>query len=185
MHGDHHGPVVIGVEHSIARLGDLDPLATAEHGVALREGIKIFALGGVDDTNAFERDIELGGRKLHLGAIAQQDGRTQAQRIILSRRLQNARLRAFRKYDPLRVALELFDDVANETHGELTSGAGVKAQLAFRRQVRMEVAGRSSADWQSAPRSKGRPPLPISPSGSRTWCGTFRGPGTGFRRDYR
>jgi hypothetical protein len=36
----------------------------------------------------------------------------------LSRGLQDARLRAFGKNHPLRMPLQFFDDVANETHDD-------------------------------------------------------------------
>src|SRR6266516_3943287 len=63
--------------------------------------------------------------------VAQQDRHTQAQAIELPRRLQDARFRALGEHDSLGMALELFDDVANKSHGELSSGAEDKAQLAI------------------------------------------------------
>ena len=73
---------------------------TAKQLEAPRECFQILVLGGFD-----------------LCPVTEQDRRAQPQRIELPGRLQDARLGSFREHDPLGVALELFDDAADETHG--------------------------------------------------------------------
>ena len=66
---------------------------------------------------AFQRNVQLLRRFFDLRAVAQENRHAQAQRIKLARRLQHARLRAFRKNNPLRMPLQFFDDTANKSHG--------------------------------------------------------------------
>ena len=62
-----------------------------------------------------------------LRAVAQKDGRAEPQRIKLARRLQHARLRAFRKNNPFGMPLQFFNDVADETHGAKLAAIGESA----------------------------------------------------------
>ena len=62
-------------------------------------------------------DIQALGGFLDLGAVAQQDGDAQPQRMELPRGLQHARFRAFGKDNPLGMPLQFFDDTADKTHG--------------------------------------------------------------------
>ena len=86
------------------------------------EIFQLLAFGGIDDADALEGGVQALGNFRHFGRIAQHDGRAQPQRVKLPGRLQDARLRAFGKHNPLRMPLQFFDDVADETHGRKFSG---------------------------------------------------------------
>jgi hypothetical protein len=66
-----------------------------------------------------------------LAVVAEHDGRTEPQRVKLPRGLQDARLLAFGKNDPLRMPLQFFDDVADETHGDRLALRNLKLQNQF------------------------------------------------------
>ena len=83
---------------------------------ALREIFQIFARGGIDDADAFERNVQTVRDLLYFRVVAEHDGRAEPQRVKLPRRLQNARLLAFGEHDPLGMPLQFFDDIADETH---------------------------------------------------------------------
>ena len=117
VHGHHHRPEIIRLEHRLARLAFLDALAAAQNAEAAREILQLLALGGVDDADAFEREVQVRGDLFDLRAVAQQDGHAQPQGMELPGRLEHARLRAFRKDDPLGMPLQFFDDRSYETHG--------------------------------------------------------------------
>src|SRR5581483_3957052 len=91
-------------------------LAAAQGGEAAGEVVEVLALRGIDDADAFERNVQLLRELFDPGAVAEQDRRAEPERKKLPRRLQHARLRAFRKNDPLRMALQLFNDVPDKTH---------------------------------------------------------------------
>ena len=116
VHGQHHGAVIIGIEHRFARLLFLDALETAQQLVAFDESRQIFAFGGIDDADAFQRDIQFRGGLFDLGAVAQQDGRAQAQGIELARGLEDAGFGPFRENDPLGVPLQLFNNSGDKSH---------------------------------------------------------------------
>ena len=82
-----------------------------------RKIIRVLAGGGIDDADAFERNVHAFREVFDSRGVAQHDGRAQPQRQELPRRLQNARILAFRKHDPLGMPLQFFDDIADETHG--------------------------------------------------------------------
>ena len=84
---------------------------------AVGEILQVLALGGIDDADAVERNVQVLRGGLHFGRVAEQDGRAEAQRGKLPRGLQDARLLALRENDPLRMPLQFFDDAADETHG--------------------------------------------------------------------
>jgi hypothetical protein len=84
----------------------------------MRKVFQLLAFGGIDDADAFERNVQFLRRFLNLRAITQKNRRAEPERIELPRRLQDARLSPFRENDPFRVALELFNDAANKTHGK-------------------------------------------------------------------
>ena len=75
-------------------------------------------VGGIDDADAFERNVQFLGDRLDFGRVAEHDGRAEPQRVKLPRRLQDARLLAFGKHHPLGMPLQFFDDVADETHDD-------------------------------------------------------------------
>jgi hypothetical protein len=85
-------------------------------GKSAGEIFQILARGGIDDADAVERNVQALGDRLHLFRLAEHDGRAQPQRVKLPRGLQNARLLAFGKHHPLRMPLQFFDDIADETH---------------------------------------------------------------------
>ena len=70
---------------------------------------------------------------LILACVAEHDGRAQPQRVKLPRRLQNARLLAFGKNDPLRMPLQFFDDIADETHERSFKFQVSSCKFCFRR----------------------------------------------------
>jgi hypothetical protein len=84
---------------------------------ALCEIIQVLARGGIDDADALERDIQVFRDFFNFSRVAEDDGCAETQRVELPRGLQNARLIAFWKHDPLGMPLQFFDDVADETHG--------------------------------------------------------------------
>ena len=123
VHGQHHGAEIVGLEHSLARLEALHALAgvVAQPLEPAREIVQILAFGGVDDADALERDVEGFGGFGDPRPVAEEDRRAQPQRIELARRLDHARLGAFREDNPLRMPLEFLDDAANESHGGLVA----------------------------------------------------------------
>ena len=130
VHGEHHGAVVIGVEHGLARLLSLHALDAAEQFVTLDEGGQVFALGRIDDADAFQGDVQLRGRLLDLGAVAQQDGRAQPQGMVLAGGLQDARFGSLREHHPFGVALQFFNNRGDKSHGaQGVRGAGRKLKV--------------------------------------------------------
>ena len=117
MHGQHHRAVIIRLEHRLARLVGAQPLFAAQRMKARGKIAQILAVGGIDDPDAIERNIQTLRDRSHLGSVAEHDGRAQPQRGILPCGLQNARLVALGKNNPLRMPLQLFDDAADKTHG--------------------------------------------------------------------
>src|SRR5882762_1111537 len=94
----------------------------------MSEVLEILAFRRVDNPDSLQRNIQRLGRFLNLRAIAQQNRRSQPKRVELPRRLQHARLEAFREDDPFRMSLQLLNDTANKSHGALTSPRTAKAQ---------------------------------------------------------
>ena len=88
MHGDHHGAVVIGDEQGFAGFLGLHALGPAQGGEAARKAFEVLAFGGVDDADAFERDVQALGGFLDFGAVANKDGNAEPQRMKLTGRLQ-------------------------------------------------------------------------------------------------
>ena len=118
VHRQHHRAVIIRLQHRLARLGGAQPFFPAQRMEALGEILQVLAVGGIDDADAVERNIQFLRDGIHLERIAEQDGRAQLQRGKLPRRLQDARLLAFGKNDPFGMPLQFFDDPANESHGD-------------------------------------------------------------------
>ena len=67
---------------------DLNPFDAAQQFKPLRKIVQILAFGGIDDANAFQRNIERSARFFDLRAITQKNRRAQSQRIELAGRLQ-------------------------------------------------------------------------------------------------
>ena len=107
------------------------PLDRRRNSKRLCEVLQFLALGGVDDADAIERNVQPLGRGFDFGTVAQQDRHAQPQRIELPRRLQYPRLGPFREHDPLRVPLQLLNDTANKTHNTVNTGGIAKGYLGF------------------------------------------------------
>ena len=130
---EHHGAVVIGIEHGFAGFLALNALDAAQKLKALGEHIQIFALGRVDDADAFQGDVQLGGRILDEGAVAEQDGRAQPQGMVLAGGLQDARFGALREHHALGVALQFFYDAGDKSHeGRNNTGEGLNSSFKAR-----------------------------------------------------
>ena len=121
MHRHHHRAVIIRLKHRLARFLLLHPFDAAQHFKTFRKCVEVFAFGGIDDANAFERNVQFLGGFFDFRAIAKQNRRAESQRIKLPRRLQDARFSAFRENDAFRMALQLFDDTADKSHGRLVT----------------------------------------------------------------
>ena len=75
---------------------------------ALGEIVQVLALGGIDDADAFQRNVQVRRRPPSLWPVAEQNGRAQPQRIKLPRGLQDARLRRLRETPPAWDAAAIF-----------------------------------------------------------------------------
>jgi hypothetical protein len=63
--------------------------------------------------------------------------------VKLPRCLQDARFRAFGKNHPLRMPLQFFDDIANETHGDrLKAGGAIAKSFCESIDFRLSTAGK-------------------------------------------
>ena len=133
VHRQHHRAEIIRLQHRLARLGRAQTFFAAQRMKAPDEIFRILALGGIDDADAFERNFQRGGNFLHLGLVAEHDGRAKPQRIKLPRGLQDARLVALGKHDALGMPLQLFNDIADETHGRRLAANGEIAKSICRR----------------------------------------------------
>jgi hypothetical protein len=80
------------------------------------EIIELFACDGIDDADAFERNIQIVCDRFYFRGIAEQNGRPEPQRLKLPRRLQDARLLALGENHALGMTLQFFDGIADETH---------------------------------------------------------------------
>ena len=121
MHRQHHRAIIIRLQHRLARFGGAQAFFAAQRMKPFREIFQILARGGIDDADAFERNVQIVRDRFYFGVVAEHDGRAEPQRVKLPRRLQNARLLALGKHDPLGMPLQFFDDIADETHdGRLT-----------------------------------------------------------------
>jgi hypothetical protein len=116
VHRHHHGAEIIRLQHRIARFGSAHPLFAAQPEQTIRKIVELFARGGIDDADAIERKVQAFGDLFHLRLLAEHDGCAELQGLELPRGPQDARFRAFGKNHPLRMPLQFFDDVANETH---------------------------------------------------------------------
>ena len=127
LHGEHHGAKIIGLQNRFARFRKLQAFTTTQGGEAAREIIKIITFSGIDDANPLHRNIQVFGELFDFGAVTQKNRRAEAQRIKLARSLEHARLRAFRKNDPFRMALQFFNDVPDKSHGAKLAASGESA----------------------------------------------------------
>ena len=84
---------------------------------AAGEAVQVLAFDGVDDANALQRDVEILGGDGDAVAIAQEDGRAEAEGVELARRLEHPRVGALGEDHPFLVPLELVDDTGDESHG--------------------------------------------------------------------
>src|SRR5947207_15669901 len=129
MHRHHHCSKKIRLQHRVPRFKALHTLVAPQDFEASHEIVQLLAFDGVDDADAFQRDIQCRGHVLDLSAVAYQNRRAQPQRIVLPRRLEDAGLDPFRKNDPLGMPLQLFDDTAYKSHATLSSRHPRKSQL--------------------------------------------------------
>ena len=63
VHRQHHRAVIIRLEHRLARLVGAQPLFAAQRMKALGEILQILALGGIDDADAVERNVQAPARR--------------------------------------------------------------------------------------------------------------------------
>ncbi len=121
VHRQHHRAEIIRLQHRLARFVGAQALFAAQRIKPLHEIFQVLARGGIDDADAFERNVQVRRDFLDFRVVAEHDGRAEPQRVKLPRRLQNARLLAFGENDPLRMPLQFFDDIADETHNAVSS----------------------------------------------------------------
>jgi hypothetical protein len=116
VHGQHHGAVIIRLEHGLAGLGGAHALFTTQRMETMREIFQVLAGNRIDDADAFKRDFQSRGHLIDFSRVTQEDGRAEAQRPELPGGLQDAGFLTFRKNDPLGMPLQFFDDLADESH---------------------------------------------------------------------
>ncbi len=126
MHRHHHGAEIIRLEHRFARFAFPDAFVAAQQLKTARETVKFLAFLGIEHAHAFQRDVQAFGGFFDFRAVAEQNGHAESQRIKLAGRLQHARLGSLRKDNALGVALQFFDDAADESHGRLVTERDAK-----------------------------------------------------------
>src|SRR4051812_10119712 len=112
MHGDHHCAEIIRLEHGGARFEFLHSTSAPKNFEAMDKVWQLFAFLGIDDANAFERDVQSLGDFFDFRSIAKKYRHAQSQGIELTGSLQDARFGSFREHDSLRMPLQFFYDTA-------------------------------------------------------------------------
>src|SRR5690242_3123088 len=106
MHGDHHCAEIIRLEHGGARFEFLHSTSAPKNFKSMGKIWQFLALLGINDANAFERDVQCLSDFLDLCSITEKDRHAQSKRIELTGSLQDARFGSFREHDALRMPLQ-------------------------------------------------------------------------------
>src|SRR5262249_31702404 len=117
-----HRSKIIRLQDGFARFGRLQSFGPTQRSEPPRKVVQVLAFEGIDDAQSFERDVEVLGKFFDLVPVAEQDGCSESQRIELTCCLQHTRLSAFWKNNSFRMALQLFNDVPDETHARKLAG---------------------------------------------------------------
>src|SRR5262245_31443025 len=108
MHCHHHCAEEIGLSHRLPSLQFLHAFGATQNFESVGKIYQFLALSWIYHANPFEGDIERTCNFLDLGAVSEENRSSKAKRMKLTRRLEHARFRAFRKDNSLRMPLQFF-----------------------------------------------------------------------------
>jgi len=114
--GEHHRCVIIWIFDRRSRFLAADAFVATEVFKTLNKIVEVVCPFWFDQADTFEADVESGGRFLDLGTITDENRHAHPARGELARSLDDPRIGAFRKDDPLWVPLEFFDQFLDECH---------------------------------------------------------------------
>jgi hypothetical protein len=116
---DHHRGKIIRVEQNLPRIAGADVPVALKPLEALGQDRQVVRLGGIDDADPRRGRCRIARPCARFPRYPQQDRRAQLHPVEPSGRLENARLRALRKDNPLGVALQLLENGLDESHSRI------------------------------------------------------------------